>query len=220
MPHHAFSDLRLAAYCPRKLYYARQRADRSPPSSVEERRSLAFRYEELLAAQDAELADEPVDVEPPRFSSNLRRSRERLDDWDALCDPVDRDVYLSGRECRGVAHKVLDDPPRPSIVSPGSPPEEGVWKPHSVHAVAASKALAWERGESVEQAYVEYPAHGVIRPVPLTTRRKAAYRSTIRTVERMDGPPPRLRDDAKCSPCEYSDQCGVRTRTLRSLLGL
>mgnify|MGYP000536634911 CR=1 FL=1 len=37
-------------------------------------------------------------------------------------------------------------PPTPTIVSPGDPPDAGVWKPHSVQAVAAAKALAWERG--------------------------------------------------------------------------
>ena len=212
-----FSDLRTAAYCPRKLYYAR-RGDRDPPAVVAERRDLAYRYEELVDAPDAAFAGLPTEAPPERYRRNLRRARDRIDDWAALADPPRRDVLLTGRECRGVAHKVIEGPPRPSVVSPGSPPDEGVWQPHSVHAVAAAKALAWERERPVERAYVEYPAYGVVREVRLTTRRKAEYRTTVRTVESLDGPPPRLQNRDKCDPCEYSDECGVRTRTLRSLL--
>ncbi|PSQ18238.1 hypothetical protein BRD00_05655 [Halobacteriales archaeon QS_8_69_26] len=215
----AFSDLRTAAYCPRKLYYAR-RGEREVPPEVLERREMAFRYPDLVDAPDAVLADEPLAVSPRRFRENLDRLRSRDPDlWAAITDPEAREVLLEGRECRGIAHKVLADPPRPSLVSAGSPPEDGVWEPRTVHAVAAAKALAWERERPVETAVVEYPAHGVVRTVDLTTRRKAAYRRTVRAVRSMDGPPPRLRDDAKCDPCEYADECGVRTRTLRSLLG-
>ena len=110
--------------------------------------------------------------------------------------------------------------PTPSLLSTGSPPENGVWYPQTVHAVAAAKALAFERETPVERAFVEYPTHGIVREVPLTARRKAAYRGTVRTLESIDGPPPRLDDDAKCEPCEYREECGVRTRSLRSLLGL
>jgi len=212
-----FSDLRTAAYCPRKLYYER-RGDRTPPPAVAERRDLAYRYEELVDAPDAAFAGLPTEIPPERYTRNLRRARDRLDDWAAVADPPRRDVFLSGKDCRGVAHKVVEDPPRPSLVSPGSPPDNGVWEPHAVHAVAAAKALAWERERPVERAYVEYPTHGVVREVALTTRRKADYRTAVRTVETMDGPPPRLRNREKCDPCEYADECGVKTRTLRSLL--
>lgn len=219
MSRHAFSDLRLAAYCPRKLYYARRDDDRSPPSEVERRRHLADRYDELLDADDADLAEEPIAVAPGTYRSNLARTRERIDDWAGLSGPAERDVLLEGRECRGIAHKLLADPPRPSIVSAGSPPDCGVWEPQSVHAVAAAKALAWERQQPVERAYVEYPAYGVVRPVAITTRRKALYQSAVRTAASLAAPPPRLENDAKCDACEYADTCGVRTRSLRSLLG-
>ena len=104
-------------------------------------------------------------------------------------------------------------------MSPGTPPERGVWKPQGVASVAAAKALAYERERPVERAVVEYPAHAVVRTVRLTTRRKAAYRRVLRTVRSLDGPPPRLDDDAKCAACEYREECGVPTRTLASLLG-
>ncbi|MFC7176467.1 CRISPR-associated protein Cas4 [Halosegnis marinus] len=213
---HAFSDLATAAYCPRKLYYRRREDDRSVPEEVERVRALAFRYPDL-AAPDSDLRDEPVEPTPTQYRANLGRARE-LAAWDALCDPARRNAFLEGREARGIAHKVLDDPLAVSVVSAGAPPDEGAWRPQTVRAVAAAKALSWEEGTEVARAYVEYPAYGVVRRLRLSTRRKAIYRETVATVEAMDGPPARLSDDARCGPCEYREECGVRTRSLRSLL--
>ncbi|MDG5777928.1 hypothetical protein VB773_05350 [Haloarculaceae archaeon H-GB2-1] len=216
---HSFRDLETAAYCPRKLYYRRRDADedRTIPESVRSRRALAFDYERLLDSASA-CDDAPIAVSRSTYRRRLHRLRDSMRHWEAIVDPPNRDVFLAGREARGVAHKVLDDPPMPSLVFTGEPPEMGVWKPQSVRLVAAAKALAWEREETVEQAIAEYPAHGVVRQIDLTTRRKAAYRKAVRVAESVDGPPPRLSDDAKCEPCEYRDSCGVRTRSLRSLL--
>jgi len=217
---HTFRELSTAAYCPRKLYYRRRDDDvDGPPPDVRERRALAFRYERLLSDDDA-LAGAPISVTPTQFRSRLGRARARLDDgdWAGLVDPPDREVHLAGKDARGVAHKVLSDPPRPSLVFAGEPPETGVWEPQTVRLVAAAKALAWERERPVETAFAEYPAHGVVRRVALTTRRVAAYRSALRTAGTVDGPPARTKNRAKCAPCEYSDRCGVRTRSLRSML--
>jgi len=213
-----FSDLRIAAYCPRKLYYVR-RDDREPPAHVRNVRELAFRYSDLLDADGGTLSTRPIEVPALQYRDRLRETRRSREDWADLVDPPARNVRLAGRDCGGIAHKVLEGPPRPSIVSTGSPPDRGVWEPQRVHAVAAAKALAWERERPVEQAIVEYPAYGVIRDVRLTTRHKAAYRRTLRTVRGLDGPPPRLRDRSKCESCEYRGECGVRTRTMASLLG-
>jgi CRISPR-associated exonuclease Cas4 len=214
-----FTDLSTAAYCPRKLYYRRRDDDRGPPDEVEAVRELAFRYPELLAPE-TDLGDEPIAVTPTQYRSNLGSAKAGLDCWPALVDPADRDVLLEGKDCRGVAHKVLAGPPRPVVVSAGRPPERGVWEPQAVRATAAAKALAWERETPVSDAIVEYPAHGRVRRVRLTTGRKAAYRRALRTVESLDGPPPRLDNEARCEPCEYRKECGVRTRSLRSRLSL
>ena len=221
MSYVTFSDLRTAAYCPRKLYYTRQEDDRTPPSDVEAVRELAFRYEELLEAKDTSLAEELIALPAPTYRETLERTRERLERdgrWNPLCDPDERDVLATGRECRGIVRKVLTEPLEPTIISPGRPPEKGVWEPHTVQAVAAAKALAWEHETPVETAIVEYPAYGVVRRLELTTRRKALYRRTLRTVRGFDGPPPRTRNRSKCEECRYAGECGVRTRTLRSLL--
>ncbi|MCU4751873.1 hypothetical protein OB919_07740 [Halobacteria archaeon AArc-curdl1] len=261
-----FSDLRMATYCPRKLYYARQQDNREPPPHVGDIRNLAFRYDALLAMSDNALEAEPIALEPAAYRARLTRTRDRLkrwrengaipaetadssdattrtagaargsgqathasdatattthahDRWTALCAPAETDLLVTGRECRGVVHKLVTDPLEPVLVATGKPPKNGVWKPQQVHAVAAAKAVAWEFEEPVGGAWLEYPAYGVIRHVPMTTRRRAAYRRSMRTITELDGPPARLKNRDKCEPCEYVDQCGVRTRSLRSLLG-
>lgn len=222
MSEHAFHELSTAAYCPRKLYYLRRKDRWKIPELVPERRALAFRYDELLAASDATLADRPIDPEPGEFRSNLVRSKRRHERaWPELTNPSLGETLLSGRECHGYAHKILElDTPVPSLLFTGKPPDNGVWGPHSVRAVAAAKALSWERETAIERAFIEYPAHGVIREIELTIRRKAHYRRIVRTVASIDGPPPRLRDRSKCEDCEFRAECGVKTRSLRSLLGL
>ncbi|WIV66415.1 CRISPR-associated protein Cas4 [Natrialbaceae archaeon AArc-T1-2] len=219
----SFSDLRTAAYCPRKLYYRRRDDDREPPEEVERVRDLAYRYDDVLEASNAALSAEPIAVSPASYRDRLERTRTRLERtgrWESIRDPVARDRLVTGRHCRGIVHKVLADPLEPSVVSPGRPPERGVWEPHTVQAVAAAKALAWEHETAVETAVLEYPAYGVIRRIELTTRRKALYRRTLRTVRALDGPPARVRNRSKCESCAYASDCGVTTRTLRSLLGL
>ena len=214
---HAFREVETAAYCPRKLYYRRRQPDEETPPDVRRRRELAFRYGRLLD-DDAALREAPIAVTPTQFRSNLGCAKARLDAWPDLVDPEERDAFLSGRECRGIAHKLLPGPSL-SLVFAGDPPEQGVWEPQSVRLVAAAKALSWERETPVERVYAEYPAHGVVRAVDLGTRRRAAYREAVRVADAVDGPPARVDSDAKCSPCEYRKQCGTRTRSLRSLRG-
>lgn len=219
MPDPTFAELATAVYCPRQLYYRRRDGDWQPPPEVVAVKQLAFQYGRLLAAGDDALGAAPIEVDPATWRANLERSRESVDDWRGLCDPTARERYLQGRDCRGVADKVLADPAGVSLVSPGKPPPQGAWKPHRVRAVAAAKALAWERQAPVSRAYLEYPAHGVVRRVPLDGRRRAEYRRALRTLRSMAGPPPRLRNSSKCDTCEYRASCGVTTRTLGSLLG-
>jgi len=168
---------------------------------------------------DAFLADAPIAVTPTQYRSALGCARARLDAWPRLLDPDETEAFLSGRDCRGVAHKLLADPPSLSLAFAGEPPDQGVWEPQSVRLIAAAKALSWERERQVERVYAEYPAHGVIRPVDVSVRRTAAYREALRTAEAIDGPPARVDNRAKCEPCEYRSECGVTTRSLRSLLG-
>ncbi|CAP14726.1 CRISPR-associated protein Cas4 [Halobacterium salinarum] len=208
-----FSDLATAAYCPRQLYYAR-RDDREPPPAHDAARELAAQYGALSTADASTLAAHDLAVSPPEFQSNLAASLA----VHSVSDPAETAVYLRGKDAHGTAAKVHHDPFAPSLVTPGSPPEAGVWEPQAVRAVAAAKALSWREQTPVDHAFVEYARHGVIRRVALTTRKKAAYQRALRTARSLDGPPPRLHDDAKCGACDYREACGTETRSLRSLL--
>ncbi|MWV65221.1 hypothetical protein GRS48_10370 [Halorubrum sp. JWXQ-INN 858] len=136
-------------------------------------------------------------------------------DCDEDGDDNDRD---GDDDCDGDDDNDDARPPVPVVVSPGEPPEQGVWGPQSVRAVAAAKALAWEHEREIPRAFVEYPSVGVVRAVRVTLRRTASYRRALRAARGIDGPPPRV-DDDRCSSCAYRDECGVETRSLRSLLG-
>ena len=218
---HSFRDVETAAYCPRKLYYRRKSPDDvDVPAEVEQVRELAFKYETLLAS-DEPLEEAPLDVTPTQFRSNLGCARASLDCWDDLTAPARSNVFVSGRECYGIVHKIIEsDAPSLSLVFAGKPPKQGVWEPQSVRLMAAAKALSWEREQAVERVYAEYPAHGVVREIDVDTRRSAAYRMAVRTADAIDGPPARTKQRSKCEPCEYLERCGVRTRSLRSLLNV
>ena len=221
----SFSDLARAAYCPRQLYYARNDDDRSLPEDVAAAIDLAFEYRHNRMADAETLAEKPIELEPAAY----RRALDRLRDgplWPAVADPSSRGVFVAGRDCHGRIDKLLEpdahdlgEEPVPSIVSPGRPPDRGVWEPQSVRAVAAAKALAWEREREIPRAIVEYPTVGVVRTVDLTVRRRATYRRALRTARSIDGPPPRV-NDSRCEGCSYRDRCGTRTRSIASLLGL
>lgn len=218
---HAFSDLAAAAYCPRQAYYRRE-DEVGVPESVTATRALAFRYPSLRDADDAELADTPIAIEPDSVRRRLDDAADRIDAWDALADPPLRNEFVTGRACHGIVHKVLDaDGPVPSMLSAGAPPEQGVWERDAVRAVAAAKALAWETETRIERAFVEYPAHAILREVRITTHRRAAFKRALRAVDALeDDPPPRINDRSKCAACDYREECGVTTRSLRSLLSL
>lgn len=216
---HAFRDVEAAAYCPRKLYYRRRSPEElTRPAIVDRRRQLAFEYEQLLTDDDA-IREAPIEPTATQYRSNLGCVRARLTRWEELADPADSDVFLCGRECRGIAHKVLESPPTVSLVFAGKPPQEGIWKPQSVRLVAAAKALAWERERAIESAYAEYPAYGIVRKIDVDARRTATYREAVRIADAIDGPPARTTSSSKCNPCDYRPECGVRTKSLRSLLG-
>ena len=205
-----FAELATAAFCPRKLHYRRREGERRVPAAVRALHDLVFRYEELLSATPGPadpLAAAPIAVTPTTYRSNLGRAKASIDAWDRLADPAETAVRLETGPVTGTVPKVLTPPIAPSIDSVGDPPERGVWGPQSVHAVAAATALADEREVPVRRAFVEYPAHGIVREVELTPERVAAYRAARRVATAAAGPLPPLADRSTCGACEYRRRC-------------
>lgn len=211
----SFGVLGIAAYCPRQLWYHRRADD--APDRAEDARALALSYDRLRAQQ---ISGERLAVTPETAARNLDRVVERFPAlWPHLEDPNQTDVFVTGRDARGEVAKLLaTDPPVPTLVSNAAPPEDGVWQPQAVRATAAALAVAWETNQRVERTVLEYPRHGRVRSVAVTARRRATYRRVLRIAETMDGPPQRIDDAAKCDACTYQEECGVRSRSLSSLL--
>lgn len=210
-----FGELGVAAYCPRQLYYQRQ-TDTSPDRAASAR-ALARRYEDILAGT---VDESRLDASLETVQDQLVTVRERFPaTWPELTNPTETDVLVRGRDATGEVPKVLGTtPPAPTLVTTGEPAPTGVWEPQAVRLTAAAIALAQNRGRSIGRGFVEYPGYGVVREVPVTQRRRATYRRVLRTVERMDGPPRRVDNKAKCDACRYQDECGVQSRSLASLL--
>jgi CRISPR-associated exonuclease Cas4 len=211
-----FAALAQAAYCPRKLFYRREegRAGPAPPGEPDR---LARRYPDLLA----EAVDpDRLGAAPRTVAGSLATARETFPMvWPGLLDPAEENVELAGRDCTGRVSKLIETtPPTVTIATGGRPPSHGVWHHQSVRAVAAGLALAQTRTISVDRVLIEYPRYGVIRAVPMTAPRRAAYRRTLAAVRTLERPPPRTDNTAKCRTCEYRDTCGVPARSLRSLL--
>jgi CRISPR-associated exonuclease Cas4 len=103
-PHVSFSDLRTAAYCPRKCYYQRRRdsGEREPPPELGSIRALATRYEELLEA-DRDLAVEPIAISAGTYHARLAATQERLTE--------DGHWNSTPRSCR--PERSCDRPPLP-----------------------------------------------------------------------------------------------------------
>jgi len=175
----SFSDLRTAAYCPRKCYYQRLLPGRGPRAAARSRgdSSSPPRYDELLEAPPGPSSPNRSPSRPFATASGWRRPGSTRGTGSMGAPPCpcrsggvrDRPA-LSGHRPQGAR-----GPARAGADLVGEPPETGVWTSQSVHAVAAAKALAWEHQVSVERAWLEYPAYGVIRSIDLTTRRKAQY---------------------------------------------
>src|SRR6056297_955439 len=93
-----FSDLRSASFCPRQCYYERQDGRGSPPVRVERIKSLAFRYEALLASDRLELANQPIALDPATYQQRLAETRATHDRWTECCNPATREVLVRGRD--------------------------------------------------------------------------------------------------------------------------
>lgn len=211
----SFGALGIAAYCPRQLWYHRRTDD--TPDRADDARAIALAYDRLRAQS---IDGDRLAVTPDAAADNIDRARQQFPDlWPHLESPAATDVFVSGRDAHGEVAKLLGtDPPTPTLVSAATPPDEGVWKPHAVRAVAAALAVAWESNTRIGRTIFEYPRHGIVRSVAITAQRRATYRRVLRIAKSMDAPPSRIDNDAKCGACPYQETCGVKTRSLTSLL--
>lgn len=174
------SQLRTATYCPdRDQYRGGHTAVSDHPA---ERRSLAFRYPQLIAAETPLLAELPIGVPPETYRHKLRQLRSRSI-WSQLVNPADTDRQISTQDCHGAIPKVIKNPARPVLISASRPPAHGVWRAQTVAAVAAIAGLRSDGEKTSNRAIVEYPGHGEVRSITITPQHRRQYQ---RALQRCD----------------------------------
>lgn len=173
----SLSQLKTTTYSPTQDQY---RTDYSTePIHPEERRSLAFRYPQLVTADKKLLAELPIGVTPSIFRARLRKLREQSI-WPQLTCPSEIHRTIETQYCRGTVPKVVESPRRPVLVSASRPPAEGVWRSQRIAAVAVAAGLTAEQAETTNRVIVEYPGYGVVRTVTITAQLRQQYQQALR----------------------------------------
>jgi CRISPR-associated exonuclease Cas4 len=114
---------------------------------------------------------------------------------------------LSGRLDR----LVKKDPPLPSIIRSGLPPEEGVWRADRLRLAGYALLIEDGRKRRIDSGLVEYPKAGVIREVTIRgIDRSRVLRILDRIRQIKDGRLPDRPDGAPCDLCVLKERCDSR----------
>jgi CRISPR-associated exonuclease Cas4 len=222
------SQVRSAVYCGRQAYYnSRREACHVPSPETRVLREVAYLYPTLVESPDGAVrrASETAGV---RVSLDLGDAAQRLCEtrndrpsvWEDVARPDREERYVEGERLRGTVEKLSfgEEGVTVSVVKTGEPPARGVWNSERVEA-AAVRRLASTVGD-VNRVVVEYPRTGAVRELNIGKDDKHALDRALETLEEIEEgvPPARTDDRAKCEPCEFSEECGVETRSLLTRL--
>jgi CRISPR-associated exonuclease Cas4 len=222
------SRVRNAVYCGRQAYYeSRREACHIPSPETRLLREVAYLYPTVVGSPDdavrraRETAGVDVSLDLTDVSDALREVRDgRPSVWNAVARPDREERYVEGERLRGTVDKLSfgEEGVTVSLVKTGEPPARGVWSSERVEATAVNR-LASTVGE-VERVVVEYPRVGALREVEIGRDDERALGRALETLEYIeDGVPPARTDDrSKCEPCDFTEECGVETRSLLTRL--
>ena len=222
------SQVRSAVYCGRQAYYKSQRELCHVPSpETRVLREVAYLYPEVIESPDdavrraCETAGVDVKFDLSDVAERLRETRnDRPSVWEDVARPDREERYVENERLRGTVDKLSfgEEGVTVSVVKTGEPPARGVWNSERIEA-AAVRRLALTVGD-VNRVVIEYPRTGSVREVNVGKDDENALDRALEALEEIeDGVPPARTDDrAKCKPCEFSDECGVETRSLLTRL--
>lgn len=196
-------EFQTAACCVEQIRSAGDN-QRESKYSVKERQSLAFRYPQLLSADKRLLAELPIGVAPEAYKQRLRWYESNWDRWAQFTSPAETHAVVVGDFLQDVISKRFESPLSCSLIASGAPPESGVWNTHAVMAVATMDALSEQYNKSVNAAYIEYPAYGVIRPVHRTKANETSYLRTRDALIKSDSKRSMLQKTPGCEECSQS----------------
>lgn len=224
---HHISEVRNAVYCGRQAYYeSRRDACRVPSPETRVLREVAYLYPTVVESpEDAvrracETAGVEADLDLSDAAETLAEERdEKPRVWDAVARPDREERYVESEGLCGTVDKLsFGDGVVASVVKTGEPPRNGVWRSERVEAAAVRRLVETE-GE-VEDIVVEYPRTGALRRVEVGRDDERSLKRALETLDEIEEgvPPARTDDRAKCEPCDFTDECGVETRSLLTRL--
>ncbi|MFP4189079.1 MAG: Dna2/Cas4 domain-containing protein [Halobacteriales archaeon] len=222
------SQVRNAVYCGRQAYYESQReACRLPSPETRVLRELAYVYPTVVESPDeavrhaCEVAGVEVEIDVSDTSEKLAEVRDKRPSvWDDIARPDREERYVESDRLRGTVDKLSfgEDGVTVSVVKTGEPPARGVWSSARIEAAAVRRLVSARH--DVRRVVVEYPRVGAVREVEVGRDDERALGRALEKLEDIkEGVPPARTDNrAKCESCEFSDECGVETRSLLTRL--
>ncbi|WP_048122397.1 CRISPR-associated protein Cas4 [Methanosarcina vacuolata] len=150
----------------------------------------------------------------PEIAANLRGALEEFgkEPMLAALTPVKTEPFLSSERLnlKGVPSKLVcfEGAQVPSILKPGSCPQQGVWASDRIHAAAFVMLLEAENGKEVPFAFVEYVSFGLLRRVAVRSTDRREVLKICREVEKIKaGVMPERKEEKFCKECNFSEHC-------------
>lgn len=186
-------------------------------------REVAYLYPTVVESPDdaiqraCNVAGVEVALELSEAAERLSGARdERPSVWDDVAHPDREERYIEGDRLCGTVDKMSfgDDGVTVSVVKTGEPPRNGVWSTDRVEAAAVRRIVS--SVHDFRRVIIEYPRVGAVREVEVGRDDERTLERALDTLEEIDDgvPPSRTDDRAKCGPCDFSDECGVETRSV------
>lgn len=189
-------------------------------------RDLPLLYPRELKAANQSLLEEGKALAEARLSeigTNLLQSLEEYGkkNFLAALTPIKSEPFLASERLnlKGFPSKLVcfEEKLLPSIIKTGNCPRNGVWAQDRFHATALILLLEAEYEQNIEEAFVEYASHGLLRKVKIRALDRREVLKVCRRVEKIkSGFMPEKKEGPLCKHCSFSKQCKQKPSSLLS----
>jgi len=173
---------------------------------------LPMIYRDMVDLSDLKAAAIDIERTVPLMAAGLCTKLDQIIPSEVEVDLRSDRLGLSGRLDRLITR----DPPEPSIIRMGTPPENGIWKDDRIRLAGYALLLEDAYDQRVDRGFVEYPRAGEIRSAKIRStdrRRILKIRDRIRQIK--EGRLPDRPKNAPCDRCPLAEKCDSR-RSLAS----
>ena len=150
----------------------------------------------------------------PEIAANLVGALEEYgkEPMLAALTPVKIEPFLSSKKLnlKGVPSKLVcfEGAQIPSILKPGSCPEQGVWASDRIHVAALAMLLEAGSEKEVPFSFVEYVSYGLLRRVVVRSSDRREVLKISREVEKIKaGLMPERKEGKFCKECSFLEHC-------------